>query len=76
MVGRLTAWILQNWQGFGLITIAVVVTSLAAWLTHVVWIIQTLASPVGATAGQIVLGLLGIFIPPIGALHGLIIWFT
>lgn len=48
---------------------------IGAYLTHVIWILKTLASPVGATAGQIVLGILGIFVPPLGVLHGLMIWF-
>lgn len=47
----------------------------AAWVTHVVWIITTLASDKGATVGQMVLGVLGAFIPPIGVVHGLLIWF-
>lgn len=48
----------------------------AAWVTHIVWIIKALSSDAGATAGQIVLGVLGAFIPPIGVIHGLILWFS
>lgn len=53
-----------------------VIAAVGAWITHVVWIIQHLASSVGATAGQIVLGILGTVVPPIGVIHGFILWFT
>lgn len=45
-----------------------------AWATHVVWIIAKLASDHGATVGQMVLGGLGAFMPPIGVIHGVMIW--
>lgn len=46
-----------------------------AWATHIVWIIGVLASSVGATAGQIILGILGSILFPIGIIHGIMIWF-
>ena len=46
----------------------------AAWATHVIWIIKTLASDKGATVGQMFLGVLGSFIPPVGVVHGVLIW--
>lgn len=46
-----------------------------AWATHVVWIISTLASDVGATFGQIALGVIGAFMPPVGVIHGVMVWF-
>jgi hypothetical protein len=49
--------------------------SVAAWATHVIWIIGKLASDGGATFGQIALGLIGAFMPPVGAIHGALIWF-
>lgn len=48
---------------------------IGAWLTHVIWIIQTLSSEIGATMGQAVLGGIGAFMPPIGVIHGFMIWF-
>lgn len=45
-----------------------------AWITHFVWIIKILASDKGATAGQMVLGALGAFMPPVGIVHGYLIW--
>lgn len=56
--------------------VAFVMTCAAAWITHVVWIIKVLASAAGATFGQIALGVLGAFLPPIGVIHGLILWFS
>jgi len=46
----------------------------AAWLTHVVWIISMLLLPTIPT-GHIVIGVLGAFMPPIGVIHGFMIWF-
>jgi len=52
------------------------ITGFAAWVTHVIWIIMTLASSTPpATVGQMVLGALGVFIPPVGVIHGILIWF-
>ncbi len=48
--------------GFGFM-VALAITALAAWVTHVIWIISTLASDVGATVGQMVLGAIGAFMP-------------
>lgn len=47
-----------------------------AWATHVLWIVDKLSSDTGATTGQMVLGGLGAFMPPVGVLHGLVIWFS
>lgn len=50
--------------------------SIAAWITHVVWIVDKLASDHGATGGQMVLGGLGAIMPPIGVIHGVILWLS
>lgn len=49
-------------------------TALAGWLTHVVWIIRKLAGDNGATVGQMVLGAIGAIVPPVGTLHGWLMW--
>lgn len=59
---------------FAAIPFALVVGGIAAWVTHVVWIISQLASDFGATGGQMLLGAIGAFMPPVGAIHGLMIW--
>lgn len=55
--------------------VALFFAGIAAWATHVVWVISKLASDTGATAGQIVLGAVGAFMPPVGVVHGFMIWF-
>jgi hypothetical protein len=50
--------------------------SLAAWFTHVAWIVKVLASATPATTGQVVLGILGAFVPPVGVVHGVVLWFS
>lgn len=60
--------------GIGAGMIAFWFALIAAWVTHVIWIIATLASDFGATAGQMVLGAIGTFMPPVGVIHGLMIW--
>lgn len=51
------------------------ITSFAAWVTHIVWVIGKLAGDTGATMGQMALGAIGAFMPPVGAIHGVMIWF-
>ena len=67
----------DGWNLTGLlIALTLTLSAMVAWVTHVVWIVKALASDAGATAGQIVLGLLGAVIPPVGVIHGYIIWFS
>jgi hypothetical protein len=56
-------------------SVALALGCLAAWATHVVWIIKVLASSTAPTIGQIALGAIGAFMPPVGVIHGLMIWF-
>ena len=61
--------------GWGAILIALAVTAFASWATHIVWVISALASDAGATFGQMALGAIGAFMPPVGMIHGVMIWF-
>lgn len=61
--------------GAAISILTVVFASMAAWITHVAWIITALAAPAGATWGQIALGAIGAFMPPVGVIHGFMIWF-
>ena len=47
---------------------------IAAWITHIVWLLQKLGADGGVTFGQILLGLLGLLVPPVGVVHGVMIW--
>lgn len=63
-------------DGFiGLIVVIMMATLPAAWITHFIWVIRKLAGDAGVTVGQMVLGGLGAFFPPIGIIHGYMIWF-
>lgn len=55
--------------------IAFVVALMCAWATHIAWTISILVSDAGATVGQMVLAGIGAFMPPVGVVHGLMIWF-
>lgn len=60
----------------GLFILIAGLTGMAAWVTHVIWIISTLSSvSPPATIGQMVLGGIGVFMPPVGVIHGFLIWF-
>jgi hypothetical protein len=54
--------------------LALAITLVAAWVTHIVWIIGKLAGA-GPTLGQVALGVIGAFMPPVGMIHGFMIWF-
>lgn len=55
--------------------IALAIIAFASWATHIVWVIKALASEAGATFGQMALGAIGAFMPPVGMIHGFMIWF-
>lgn len=49
---------------------------LGAWITHIVWSIKMLMSPVPAAINQLVLAGVGAIVPPVGVIHGFILWFS
>lgn len=59
----------------GLAILAFAVSCFGAWITHLVWVIGKLASDQGVTVGQVALGVIGAFMPPVGVVHGFMIWF-
>lgn len=61
---------------FVIFATALFLTLPASWITHVVWVIRCLASSEGVTGGQAVLGVAGTLFPPIGVVHGYLIWFS
>ena len=46
---------------------------LAAWGTHIWWTLAKLAT--SAASGHVLTGLIGTFLPPLGIIHGVMIWF-
>jgi hypothetical protein len=65
--------------GFGAASAVIigVGVAVAGWFTHLIVAIQVLTSSgdLATTVGYAVLLVLGVVIPPIGALHGIGIWF-
>ncbi|MBK1667105.1 hypothetical protein CKO28_03480 [Rhodovibrio sodomensis] len=51
--------------------------AVAGWITHLIVAIQVLTSStdLATTVGYAVLLVIGIVIPPIGAVHGIGVWF-
>ena len=64
-------------MGIGLLvfSVAMALLAFAAWITHVMGVIGKLAGDTGITLGQLMLAVLGTLVPPIGVLHGIMIWF-
>lgn len=62
-------------DGTGYFGITLMLALLAAWATHIIWTISTLSSETPATFGQMALAAIGAFMPPIGVVHGVMIWF-
>lgn len=56
--------------------IVVALLGLTTWITHLWWSLSGLFTGEMDSLGAIVIALLGIFIPPIGCLHGFYLWFN
>lgn len=50
-------------------------SAIPAFVTRIVWTVSTLMSNDPVNAGQIALAILGILAPPVGVVHGWVIWF-
>lgn len=51
-----------------------VVTAISAFIRHCWWSLSLLMSDAPLTAGKALLAGIGIFMPPIGMLHGIWLW--
>jgi hypothetical protein len=63
----------------GFLAIIVWLVGFAGYITHIMWCIKALVST--AVVGDIlikaiILGVIGAIVPPLGAIHGLVIWFS
>ena len=63
------------WGALGGVWALILMSTLPAYITHIFWTITTLSSATAATGGQIFMAFFGLIIPPLGALHGWILWF-
>jgi hypothetical protein len=59
----------------GLATIAIFLTVFAGWITHIVWVIKLLMNG-EPTMGHVALAVIGAIAPPVGAIHGVYLWFA
>lgn len=65
--------------GGGLLAIIIWIVGVVGYITHIMWCIKVLAST--AIVGDIlikavILGIIGAIVPPLGAIHGIVIWFS
>ncbi len=54
--------------------IGLFILSVAAWLTHVIWWVKLMMNEQMDTFGEWALAIIGLFFPPIGVIHGIILW--
>lgn len=61
---------------FGFLGVLIfVVSPIVAWLTHIYVAIQALVSDAAVSVGYGILLAVGAFMPPVGVVHGVGIWF-
>jgi len=66
--------IIGNIVGIALIA-GVVIGTVGAYITHVIWWLQLAMSGQMDTNGEVVIAVLGTLVPPIGMIHGWMVWF-
>lgn len=57
------------------ILLSTIFTTLAAYATHLTWWIKLAMNEQLNTTSEMVIAILGTVVPPIGVVHGLILWF-
>ena len=62
--------------GGGLGMIALWAAFIAGWATHIVWTIKLLTGTGNVTIEQLVFAALGALVPPLGSVHGFMLWFS
>ena len=66
---RIIVSFLVGWVLLGLL-------AFASWVTHIWWSLSGLFSGEMDTLSKVVVALLGLFVPPLGCIHGVYLWFT
>lgn len=54
---------------------AAILATVAAYITHLFWIISLLMSDVSVPAGKVIIAIVGLLVPPLGCVHGFWLWF-
>lgn len=60
----------------GVCLVTALATGIAAWLRHLMWTVTLLASGHDIAIGQVALGIIGALVPPVGMIHGFVLWFS
>lgn len=60
--------------GFGFIAL-LIISSIAAWVTHIIVAIGALVGGTSVSIGYGILLAVGVFMPPVGVIHGWGVWF-
>jgi hypothetical protein len=72
----------HHFEGDGAVAVFVlsifgfILTGFAGWVTHILWVIGKITGVAPVTGGEMAIGVIGAFMPPIGAVHGVILWFS
>jgi hypothetical protein len=61
-------------MGVGITGCVLWLITAAAFIQHCLWTIGLLMADATPAAGKIAIAVLGIFVPPFGALHGVWLW--
>lgn len=56
----------------GLGLLALIVTLIAGWITNLVWLLSHVDNGI---TGRLVLAIVGVFVAPLGGVHGITLWF-
>lgn len=62
-------------QILALLPFGILLAGIAGWITHIVWSISTLLGDVAMTVNQGAIAIIGAIVPPLGAIHGIYLWF-
>lgn len=54
---------------------AVTVAAITGWVNHIIWSITTVLGEIPMTINEAVIAVVGAVVPPLGAIHGIYLWF-
>jgi len=61
---------------FGLAFIVAIIACIPAYITHLWWSLSGLFSGSMDQVNEYIIAVVGIFMPPVGAIHGFWLWFS
>ncbi len=60
---------------FYALMICTLIAAFAGYITHIIYVIGLVTSEIVMTTNQVVLAIVGTIAPPVGAIHGVGLWF-